>query len=69
VKPGCSLRDLVGLRAATGTFLGDPDEYCRMVRDGIAAGTFGDWRTGISETWREDVGRKLAPIEEQEAPL
>lgn len=32
--------------------------------DGIPAGSFGDWRTGISETWRADIGRKLTPAEE-----
>ena len=26
--------------------------------DGIAAGIFGDWRTGMSETWKADAGRK-----------
>lgn len=44
---------------------GDDAGWYVFHSDGIAAGTFGDWRTGISETWREDVGRKLAPIEEQ----
>jgi putative DNA primase/helicase len=32
--------------------------------DGIPAGAFGDWRTGASETWRADIGRKLQPQEE-----
>jgi len=32
--------------------------------DGIAAGAFGDWRSGINETWRADIGRKLTPSEE-----
>ncbi len=27
--------------------------------DGIPAGVFGDWRTGIFQTWRADLGRKL----------
>ena len=31
--------------------------------DGIPAGAFGDWRTGVSETWRADVGRDLSPAE------
>lgn len=44
---------------------GDDAGWYVFHSDGIAAGTFGDWRTGISETWREDVGRKLAPMEEQ----
>ena len=32
--------------------------------DGIPAGSFGDWRTGLSETWRADLGRALTPAEE-----
>src|SRR5437867_3236720 len=34
--------------------------------DGIAAGSFGDWRTGVSHTWRADIGRKLSPVEAAE---
>lgn len=39
--------------------------------DGIAAGIFGDWRTGLSETWKADAGRKLTKQEaaEQRAKL
>src|ERR1051325_1401537 len=32
--------------------------------DGIPAGAFGDWRIGVSETWRADIGRQLTPAEE-----
>ena len=32
--------------------------------DGIPAGAFGDWRAGLSETWRADIGRKLTLQEE-----
>lgn len=32
--------------------------------DGIPAGAFGDWRGGLSETWRADIGRALSPQEE-----
>ena len=32
--------------------------------DGIPAGSFGDWRTGFSQTWRADIGRTLTPAEE-----
>ncbi len=31
--------------------------------DGIAAGSFGDWRTGLSQTWRANIGRKLSHVE------
>jgi putative DNA primase/helicase len=34
--------------------------------DGVAAGSFGDWRTGLAQTWRANIGRKLAPIEAAE---
>lgn len=32
--------------------------------DGIPAGRFGCWRSGIEVTWRADVGRRLTQIEE-----
>lgn len=32
--------------------------------DGIAAGSYGDWRTGFNQTWRADVGRQLTPPEQ-----
>lgn len=34
--------------------------------DGIPAGAFGDWRTGLSQKWRADTGRELSPAEEAE---
>jgi phage/plasmid primase-like uncharacterized protein len=32
--------------------------------DGIPAGAFGDWRGGLSEIWRADIGRRLSAQEE-----
>ncbi|MDA1082734.1 MAG: DUF3987 domain-containing protein [Gemmatimonadetes bacterium] len=32
--------------------------------DGLPAGAFGDWRTGVSDTWRADIGRALSPRED-----
>jgi len=32
--------------------------------NGIPAGAFGDWRTGLSMTWRADIGRRLTPQED-----
>lgn len=32
--------------------------------DGIAAGSFGDWRTGESQSWRAEIGRSLTPTEQ-----
>ena len=43
---------------------GDDAGWFILHDDGIAAGAFGDWRTGINETWRADIGRKLTPGEE-----
>ncbi len=34
--------------------------------DGISAGSFGDWRSGESTTWRADIGRELTATEKQE---
>jgi putative DNA primase/helicase len=31
--------------------------------DGIPAGAFGDWRSGMVETWNADIGRALSPQE------
>lgn len=31
--------------------------------DGVPAGMFGDWRTGVSSTWRADIGRELTSEE------
>lgn len=41
----------------------DSGWYC-LHGDGIPAGSFGDWRTGLSQTWRADIGRTLSPAEE-----
>lgn len=43
---------------------GDDAGWYALHDDGIPAGVFGDWRTGIHETWRADIGRKLTPAEE-----
>jgi putative DNA primase/helicase len=32
--------------------------------DGIPAGWFGDWRSGIKQSWRANIGRALTPAEE-----
>ena len=38
VKPGCTLRELLALRKANRTFLGDPDEYAANLRAKMIAG-------------------------------
>ncbi len=34
--------------------------------DGVPAGCFGDWRTGLKQSWRAEMGRELTPAEEAE---
>jgi len=43
---------------------GDDAGWYVLHGDGIPAGGFGDWRTGISQSWRADIGRALTPAEE-----
>lgn len=45
---------------------GDDAGWYLLHGDGIPAGSFGDWRTGFSQTWRADIGRNLTPTEEAE---
>lgn len=43
---------------------GDDAGWYVLHQDGIPAGSFGDWRTGVAQTWRADIGRTLTPAEE-----
>lgn len=43
---------------------GDKPGWYLVFGDGIPAGRFGCWRSGIEVTWRADVGRKLTHTEE-----
>lgn len=43
---------------------GDLAGWYVLHADGVPAGVFGDWRSGTSETWRADIGRRLSPQEE-----
>ena len=43
---------------------GDKTGWYIAFGDGIPAGRFGCWRSGIESTWRADVGRKLTHTEE-----
>jgi putative DNA primase/helicase len=45
---------------------GDDAGWYVLHTDGISAGAFGDWRTGVQSTWRADQGRRLTPAEEAE---
>ena len=42
---------------------GDDAGWYALHDDGIPAGTFGDWRSGFSQTWRADIGRPLTDQE------
>lgn len=37
--------------------------YVLHLDGGIPAGAFGDWRTGLNESWRADIGRRLTEAE------
>lgn len=43
---------------------GDDAGWYVLHDDGIPAGCFGDWRSGLVQTWRADIGRGLTPAEE-----
>lgn len=43
---------------------GDDAGWYVLHNGDIPAGCFGDWRTGLSQTWRADIGRTLTHAEE-----
>lgn len=45
---------------------GDEAGWYVLHGDGVPAGVFGNWRTGFTQTWRADIGRKLTSGEESE---
>jgi methyl-accepting chemotaxis protein len=49
VKPGLTLRRLIEHRKAVGLFTGDPEQYCKEIRAGIAAGKTSKWLIGASD--------------------
>jgi len=51
-------------RFATNGKRGDDAGWYVLHGDGIPAGAFGDWRSGVSETWLADIGHTLTPAEE-----
>lgn len=44
---------------------GDDAGWYALFGDDIPGGAFGDWRSGVSQTWRANIGRKLSPEEEE----
>lgn len=42
---------------------GDLSGWYVLHSDGIPAGRFGDWRSGLSQTWCADIGRELSAKE------
>lgn len=59
IEPDGKLR-----RFASNGKRGDDAGWYVLHDDGLPAGAFGDWRSGLSETWRADIGRTLSPQEE-----
>ncbi len=51
-------------RFASNGLPGDDAGWFVLHGDAVPAGAFGCWRTGVSQTWRADIGRKLSPEEE-----
>jgi methyl-accepting chemotaxis protein len=49
VKPGCTLRELIEHRRQTGLFTGDPEQYCKEIMDGVAAGNISKWIVSASD--------------------
>src|ERR1700741_4794182 len=49
VKAGCTLRELIEHRRQTGLFTGDPDQYCKEILDGVAAGNITKWIVSAEE--------------------
>jgi len=43
---------------------GDKTGWYVLFPDGVPAGKFGCWRSGVECNWRADVGRTLTPVEE-----
>src|SRR5947209_6657724 len=50
-------------RFATNGRRDDDSGWYVMHDDGIAAGSFGDWRSGLSQNWRATIDRSLTPVE------
>src|SRR3990172_3274803 len=45
---------------------GDDAGWYKLHVDGIAAGAFGDWRTGFKGTWHQQSARPLSDAERRE---
>ena len=61
-KPGCTLRDLLKHRIATGTFSDDPEEYIEKVRSDLAGGETSNMivRSGVEGRVFSIVNKPLA---------
>jgi len=49
VRPGCTLRQLIEHRKATGLFTGDVEQYCREILDSIKTGKNTKWTVTASD--------------------
>ena len=61
IKPGLTLREVIGRRIAAGTFDGDPDTYCANVLDAVARAP------GLKTDHR--TARRAAPSRSSARPL
>ncbi len=44
--------------------MGDKSGWYVAFGDGVPAGSFGDWRSGIVQNWRANMGRPISMLEE-----
>ncbi|HYS86324.1 MAG TPA: AAA family ATPase [Bradyrhizobium sp.] len=64
VPPNVVVSDGKLHRFASNGKRGDDAGWYIFHDDSVPAGAFGDWRTGLSETWHVDIGRRLSPGQE-----
>jgi diguanylate cyclase (GGDEF)-like protein len=61
VQPGCTFRELIMHRKATGTFIGDVEEYCSRVVNDLARGTVTQMVIRTTDTrWIQIVNQPLS---------
>jgi putative DNA primase/helicase len=63
IKPPDSIR-LDGKLHRFDIAKGDKAGWFIAWSDNVPAGRFGDWKNGIDEKWRADIGRELSPVEQ-----
>ncbi|MEW8029428.1 MAG: hypothetical protein AB2806_17035, partial [Candidatus Thiodiazotropha sp.] len=64
--PECLIPDGKIHRFPTNGRQGDDSGFYILHGDGIPAGHYGCWRSGISQDWRADTGQEFTPEEKRE---